>query len=357
MIEPFTYFLAVLLCIPLSHFVSFRWRPLFVSALGLFVFFALAPSAGLFIIFVVLQAYLLIRILVNLEKSNKWRRNLPYLLLINLFWVDFHSILFFRILETVGISFALLRIYMTVREILAKPEKLNNKYLEWIFVSAFYLPAILIGPVFSGTDLHRQVQSPEIKLGSTSFLYRNLVFGFVLTAFVTPMFTAFATDLEGKSSWLMPLYMGLLFIKLFAAFWGQSLIAEMGSRIMGLSIPANFNKPWLAKNIQEFWKRWHMSFSTFLSKYLFKPLVRKTGSVERSVIITFLGAGIWHEVAPGYILWGIFHGILMAYWPKFLDNSTRFRRFVSNMLTIAIVIFLSYLANYGFKQGFILSKI
>lgn len=357
MIEPLTYFLAVVTSLPLAAFVPFRFRPLFLAALGTIVFAMLVPSAGLFLLVVILEALLICYLVKGLERSSPWRKYLPYLLLLNMFWVDFHHLLVGRYLETLGVSFALIRIFMTAKHLVSSRKDLSKEFIEWLFVSAFYLPAIMVGPIFSGVDLRKQIKKPEIRLGSTSYLYRNLIFGFVLTALVNPMFVGWANDLKGFDQVFMPAFMILLFLQLFAAFWGQSLIAEMGSRILGLSIPANFNKPWVATNIKEFWQRWHISMAGFIMQFIYLPLTLNGINAKIATIAAFVFMGLWHEVAPGYMIWGIAHGIFMVYWPKTLNDATRLKRILGNILTIVIVIILSYIANYAFEDGFNLAEI
>ena len=349
MIDPLIHVLAILFAIPTAHFVSFRYRPLYVSFLGAIFLASLVPASALFLLFVVVQALILCYLVSDLKRSNPWRKYLPYIILLNLFWVDFHSFLLGRYFDTLGVSFSIIRIFMTAKTLVSSRANLKKEYVEWLFVGAFYLPAIIVGPVFSGVDLRKQVLGSEKSLGATSFLYRKATWGLVLAVLCASLFSNFSGIVEGDTS-LFPVQIVCLFLQLFAAFWGQSLIAEMTSRIMGISIPANFDKPWLATDIRNFWQRWHISMAQFVMQFIYLPLTINKVNPRIATVAAFVFMGLWHEVAWGYLIWGFAHGTLMAYWPVTPENASPTRRALERIVTFSSVITLSYVANYAFQQ-------
>ena len=318
--------------------------------MGALILGVYAPGALVFVGTVVLEAFILHLILYRLPRSNAWRKYGAYLLLLNLLFVDFQQLMLGFYVDTVGVSFSIIRIFMTAKQFLASRKDLPNEHYEWLFVSAYYLPAIMVGPIFSGMDLRKQALSSAKILGETSFLYRNLLAGLVLAALVAPFFE-FSANYVVSHSPNEPLKgIGIipLFLMLFAAFWGQSLIAEMSSRIMGYSIPANFNKPWLATDIKDFWKRWHISMAQFVMQYIYLPLTIKGISPKIATISAFVFMGLWHEIAVGYLIWGVSHGLLMAYWPVAKESRSYWRRQIERGVTLCIVVVLSYVANYTY---------
>lgn len=93
--------------------------------------------------------------------------------------------------------------------------------------------------------------------------------------------------------------------------------------LFGYKVPINFNLPYLAKNISEFWHRWHISLSTWLRDYLFIPLGGSRGSkwnVYRNLLITMSLGGLWHGASTHFLIWGVYHGLALALHKIFKDT-------------------------------------
>jgi D-alanyl-lipoteichoic acid acyltransferase DltB (MBOAT superfamily) len=89
------------------------------------------------------------------------------------------------------------------------------------------------------------------------------------------------------------------------------------ARLFGIELIQNFNAPYLANSIADFWRRWHISFSRWILDYIFKPLQMhwrnwKNGGTAAALIVTFLLSGIWHGPTWGFVLWGLLHGLYLA---------------------------------------------
>jgi alginate O-acetyltransferase complex protein AlgI len=86
-------------------------------------------------------------------------------------------------------------------------------------------------------------------------------------------------------------------------------------RIFGFTLPENFNEPFVARSIGEFWRRWHMSLSAWFREYVFYPLERHRLPAigqQVNIIFVFILTGLWHGLTPNYIVWGLIHGIALA---------------------------------------------
>jgi len=102
--------------------------------------------------------------------------------------------------------------------------------------------------------------------------------------------------------------------QIYFDFSGYSDIAIGLANVMNIEIPANFNLPYLAKSFREFWRRWHISLSTWLRDYLYIPLGGNRGTLTRTyinIMITMLLGGLWHGASWNFVLWGLYHGILL----------------------------------------------
>jgi D-alanyl-lipoteichoic acid acyltransferase DltB (MBOAT superfamily) len=139
-------------------------------------------------------------------------------------------------------------------------------------------------------------------------------------------------------------------VQVYADFSGYTDIARGVSRILGIELIQNFNFPYTAKSIPEFWSRWHMSLSSWLNDYVFMPIalaLRNYGrhGVFMAVMATFLISGLWHGAAWHFVLWGAFHGLMYLpyiYRGKGLRSLTQ-RKLQGNSLRNLPSILLTFL--------------
>jgi alginate O-acetyltransferase complex protein AlgI len=285
-----------------------------------------------------LEAAIMVIVFSRLDRKSGWRKWGTYLLLPNLLFVDFaHPILGLPI-ETLAISFSVIRIFMTARQLLSSRKPLHKPDVIWILAAAFYLPAIVIGPVFSGVELQKQYRAnkpPAPVLRDA----RMVLQGLVLALLVATAFSQYADLLPTLGPAIF------LFLSLFAVFWGQSLIAEHSSRFFGITLPVNFDKPWKATSIKDFWHRWHRSMAQFVLQYIFLPLNLRGLPPKLATVAAFTFMGLWHNLSLGYLVWGISHGVLLAYAPE--PGAHRWQRILGRIVLWVVVISLSWFANYG----------
>src|SRR5690606_9921181 len=100
-------------------------------------------------------------------------------------------------------------------------------------------------------------------------------------------------------------------IQIYADFSGYTDIAIGCALLLGIRFPQNFDAPYIARSLQEFWRRWHMSLSRWLRDYLYIPLGGNRGStgfVYRNLFLTMLLGGLWHGAAWTFVVWGALHG-------------------------------------------------
>lgn len=348
MITPLTHIVCILAVLPIAHLLPRAARAMLLSGAGAVLLLFVAPGSFWAILVTLVEALVLERALRNLPKQSMWRQYLPYVLLLNMFYTDVVNALESPNLEALGFAFAVIRVFMTTKQLLGLPSTTWRQRVGSLSIGGYFLPALLVGPVFSGTTVWAQAKpSAEEAPGTTESMYRMLFGGFVLAALVAPLMTQVSggSDLD---RWTAPFVMLALFGNLFAAFWGQSLIAEAGAALAGFTIPRNFDKPWLAVDIRDFWNRWHISMAKFVMQYIFLPLNLRGVKPRLATISAFVFMGLWHEVAIGYIIWGVTHGVVMAYAPRIAADSPRSSRIISRLSTLSLVVVLSYVANYAF---------
>jgi hypothetical protein len=347
MITPLTHIIAILAVLPLAHFLARPARLALLAAAGAALLLIVAPGSLWVILATGLEGLALERLLRNRPKASHLRQYLPYVLLLNMFYTDVVGRLAPNDWATAGVAFAVIRVFMTTKQLLgAPPTSLGNR-IAALALGGFFLPALVIGPVFSGTTLWAQRLAPDEGPTTTELAYRKLFFGWILATLLGPWMLQLC-DGTGLDRWQAPLVMIALFFNLFASFWGQSLIAEAGASLGGFSVPQNFNQPWLATDIRDFWNRWHISMAKFVTQYIYLPLNLRGLPARAATVGAFVFMGLWHQVQVGYLIWGLAHGLFMAFSPKFDAGWSASRRIVSRVLTLVVVIGLSYVANYAF---------
>ena len=103
-------------------------------------------------------------------------------------------------------------------------------------------------------------------------------------------------------------------VQIYADFAGYSLMAIGSGKLLGINLPENFNRPYFAKTVSEFWRKWHISLTTWFRDYIYFPLGGNKVSNARwmmNTMIVFVTSGLWHGAAYTYIIWGFIHGVCM----------------------------------------------
>lgn len=104
-------------------------------------------------------------------------------------------------------------------------------------------------------------------------------------------------------------------IQIYTDFAGYSLIAIGSGKLLGINLPNNFTRPYLSKTVTEFWRRWHISLTTWFRDYIYFPLGGSRVSKFRwmlNILIVFVISGLWHGAAYAFIIWGFLHGVIMV---------------------------------------------
>lgn len=218
-------------------------------------------------------------------------------------------------------------------------EKIHGKgfvkthIIDSIFYICFF-PQLVAGPIVKAKDFYPQITKKSFNKINWHSSIQSLILGYFFK-------TVIADNLNSQTFWLSYPYferfssfniVGFLFgysIQIFADFQGYSLIAIGIASLFGYHLRINFNFPYIATSIKEFWVRWHISLSSWLRDYLYIPLGgnRKGKSREYFNIMTvMLLGGLWHGAAWSYLIWGAWHamGIIVErlLLKKILQNKT-----------------------------------
>lgn len=212
-------------------------------------------------------------------------------------------------------------------------KKIANKSLfkhtqHTLFFISFF-PHLIAGPILKAHDFFPQIEQKYFKDIQWTSAFKSLVTGYFLKMVI-------ADNLKDFTGWVSyPMFenlstltlLMLLFgysIQIFADFAGYSLIAIGLAKLFVYNFNINFNFPYISTSFKEFWKRWHISLSSFLMEYLYFPLGgNRKGKVRTymNLIITMTLGGLWHGAAWSYALWGLMHGLVLAIERFFTHNS------------------------------------
>jgi D-alanyl-lipoteichoic acid acyltransferase DltB (MBOAT superfamily) len=200
-----------------------------------------------------------------------------------------------------------------------------------LFITFF--PHLIAGPIIHHREMMPQFAEPRtyrfdwenlaVGLGIFSIgLFKKVVIADALSGHVGKVFDAAAagTSFSASDAWA-----GVLCytFQIYFDFSGYSDMAIALARMFGITLPLNFNSPYQAVNMVEFWRRWHMTLSRFLRDYLYIPLGgNRRGPLRRylNLILTMVIGGLWHGAAWTFVLWGFLHGLCLAVnhlWSEF----------------------------------------
>jgi alginate O-acetyltransferase complex protein AlgI len=153
----------------------------------------------------------------------------------------------------------------------------------------------------------------RLQLGAEYFLMglvKKLVVADRMALYADPVFAAPA-QYSGAAVWLAVVAYAL---QIYCDFSGYSDMALGSAHMLGYKLAQNFDMPYIARNISEFWHRWHISLSTWLRDYLFIPLGGSRGSeweTSRNLLITMTLGGLWHGASWTFVVWGVMHGLFL----------------------------------------------
>ncbi len=216
----------------------------------------------------------------------------------------------------VGISFIVFEVISYAVDVYRGEAEFEDSFLDFAVLVAFF-PHLIAGPILRPNhflpQLSRRVRItvPNLSAGAQLFVWglmKKILVADRLSQFVETVFNhpgAFSP----ATTWLGVFAYAL---QIYGDFSGYTDMAIGSARMMGFELPQNFNLPYLAKNVTDFWRRWHISLSTWLRNYLYIPLGGNRRGVFRTyenLAIVMLLGGLWHGANWNFCLWGGIHGL------------------------------------------------
>ena len=224
-----------------------------------------------------------------------------------------------NLLLPVGISFYTFQALSYTIDVYRNDVKIEKNFFNYaLFVS--YFPQLVAGPIEKSKDLLEQF-SEKYKFNwnnlhegslliSIGFFYK-LVIADRAAIIVNNIYNNVDKYSDGGGIYFIIATIFFAF-QIYFDFNAYSTIAKGSAKIMGVNLSTNFKKPYLAKSIKDFWKRWHISLSSWFKEYLYFPIGgNKKGFARTQVntLIIFLVSGLWHGASWNFVVWGALHGI------------------------------------------------
>jgi len=242
-----------------------------------------------------------------------------------------------RVILPIGISFYTFEAINYMVDVYRRRIPAERNLLNLMLFILFF-PHLVAGPIVRARDFLRQTVRPKrwdwmrLQLGVQYFvmgMIKKLAIADRMAYWADPVFADPGQFRAGA------LWVGVLAyaIQVYADFSGYSDMAIGSAHLLGYKLNRNFNLPYLAANISDMWRRWHISLSTWLRDYVFFPLVRlgpgrKSSSFGRlhtyaAVLVTMTACGLWHGAAWTFVCWGVVHGLLMVAHQVFEESCDR----------------------------------
>ena len=233
--------------------------------------------------------------------------------------LDSHPVLL-EIILPVGISFFTFQGISYIVDVYRQDIQANKKIVDILLYISFF-PQLVAGPIVRAAHFLKQLETPsDSSKIPLAFAIRLICFGLIKkvwiantigTVLVDPVFSdpaAFA------SIDIWAAYYGYA-VQIYCDFSAYSDIAIGIAALLGFQFEKNFNHPYRATSLQDFWRRWHISLSSFLRDYLYIPLGGSKGGqlkTNRNLLLTMLLGGLWHGASWNFVLWGALHGGFLA---------------------------------------------
>lgn len=241
------------------------------------------------------------------------------------------------------------------------PKSLKEHAKNILFFISFF-PQLVAGPIVKAHDFLPQISIKTFNEINWEKCFREIVLGYFLKIVVADNLKDFTFWIaypyfQGQDSYSLLTMLFGFSCQIYADFAGYSLIALGIARLFGYNLNDNFKFPYISTSFKEFWKRWHISLSSFLQEYLYIPLGGNRKGEARTYInlmITMALGGLWHGAAWSFAIWGIFHGLALAIERFFTKKSqtkiipfVKFLKILFVFLMVSVAWLLFKLPEFG----------
>ena len=258
----------------------------------------------------------------------------------------FHSNLnLLNVVLPIGISFYTFQIISYEIDVYNKKVNVQNNILKY-FLYVFLFPQLIAGPIVRYQDVNEEIDKRNITFEMFASGVRRFIIGLSKKVIIANNLGELCNiylntgDKSVLFTWIFAIsYM----LQIYFDFSGYSDIAIGLGKMLGFNFPENFNYPYMAKSITDFWRRWHMTLSSWFRDYVYIPLGgNKKGVLKqiRNILIVWSLTGLWHGASWNFIVWGFYFGILLILekfiLKKYLSNAPKFIKGIYTLFLVMI---------------------
>ncbi len=345
------------------YFVPVRFRNLLLFLASLFFYAWGEPRYVILILISILINYIAGRLIEYFDKKGRIRVTILILAIIynigtlmffkysnfiieNINYIFNSDISFLDIALPLGISFYTFQIMSYTIDVYRRDTKAEKSYIN-LGAYLCMFPQLIAGPIVVYTQVSEKLNKRSYHLKDIEDGLKTFVLGLGSKVLIANNVGALWNEMAqiGYSNLSMPLaWLGLLAftLQIYFDFNGYSLMAIGLGKMLGFDFPQNFNFPYISRSITEYWKRWHITLSTWFKEYLYIPLGGNRKGKLRTYINMFIVwsvTGLWHGASWNFVCWGIYFFILLSleklFFKKWLDKNVILAR-IYTILAILI---------------------
>ncbi|MDO5417847.1 MAG: MBOAT family O-acyltransferase [Lachnospiraceae bacterium] len=248
----------------------------------------------------------------------------------------------------IGISFYTFQALSYVMDVYRRDIGVQkNPFYLALYISFF--PQLIAGPIVKYHDIEAQIAVRETNLEKQAYGIKRFSYGLGKKVILANTFAQAADRilaLPGEEMGTVLTWFGVLLyaLQIYFDFSGYSDMAIGLGKMFGFDFMENFHYPYLSASVSEFWRRWHISLSTWFREYLYIPLGGNRKGLGRTCLnlfVVFLATGLWHGASITFVLWGVYYGIFLVAERLFLGNALKKNtwKWLNHVYTMLIVLF------------------
>lgn len=356
-------FLFVFLSLLLIYYiVPFKFKNFTIMLLS-FVFYSWGEPKYFFVMVVTILINYILAIIIDMNINNKLicKSMVTLSVVFNIgelfffkyynFFIDNINLLTglkFKVINLtlpLGISFYIFQILSYTIDVYRKKVKAERNIIDFAsFVVLF--PQLIAGPIVKYTDINRELKDRKITCSNVQDGIRIFILGLGKKVLIANNIGSLWSEIEligfaNISSVLAWLGVTAFAIQIYFDFSGYSLMAIGLGKMLGFTFPQNFNYPYISKSVTEFWRRWHITLSSWFKEYLYIPLGGNRCSTLRmffNLFIVWFATGFWHGANWNFIFWGIFFFIFLIIEKLGLLKFLEKHKVISHIYLILVVL-------------------
>lgn len=255
------------------------------------------------------------------------------------------SISLLNIILPIGISFYTFQIISYEVDVYRGKVKASKSLIDYM-TYVFLFPQLIAGPIVRYETVSKELKSRKVTLEDFSYGVNRFIIGLFKKIVIANNIGELCKILNDSSEVSVLLYWVLgigYLLQIYFDFSGYSDIAIGIGRMIGFKFPENFNYPYIADSVTEFWRRWHMTLSSWFRDYVYIPLGgNRVSTIKhiRNILVVWMLTGLWHGASWNFIIWGLYFGIILIiekyFLNKILEKLPKVIRSIYTMLIVMI---------------------